>query len=809
MPATAAAATSGTATEVEQRYKLDLLGRKPSEMTPEERRTAITGYELRHRIEALVQGITSKALQHVYTGTGAATGHDIMILPRLPATYLFSRREVDVILGYTAHEISHQLRTDFDLLTTLFADINKPTAKELQVKEWWNAIEDYRIEKVVRTEYPGFPLIIEATRDHTTRRFCNNVEEGHYSAADLANPFRLGAVALTWIGGKMNGYKTKAHEDALALIDPQLRLWLEAWSNDMAAVTTCVEARDLAIRIVDALEQAQQGAPGGKGQSGNTTDQKQDQTSGDTDAAGEDAGNGPSKGSGDGDSSEETPADSSSTAESSEDESEPSEAEDQDAGGDAPGEGDQGQDASANGAESAPEPEIEADAENASADGGSQGANTGAQTDPSGEEEGAPEGGADEQETSSQKDESGSTDDATGSSHCSSDPTSSLESSKSGDQPGEASGADGATSDEDAGTSAPGEGTPAPQGDENKGSASASSQEQGGADQAQKGQAGQRTEDNLPHLDVPANAESAEPENADLSIEEIMDAIEQAIEQLGDEAASIEVDMPMNKGAVEARSDREAMEQRVIGEQGAAAYAAARQQLGAAAARSAAILRRVLQAQKKTRIRRGREDGDLDMSRLVPIALGASDVYTERQNRRQVNTAVSLLLDNSGSMGGHNLEVCQKAAIILDNVLKTNKTAFEATGYTSRAGGVVIYRYRNFNDSDVQAARALGSIPFVPLGSTPTGVPVLDAWRRLRVRPEPRKIMIIVTDGGADDPQLARQAHDIAVMQGCTVFGIAIGVADYMQEWCDNVVSISDAHELPEALTQLVKDLVR
>jgi hypothetical protein len=134
---------------------MDTFGLSADTMTPTERAGAISGYDLRHRIESMVAGITAKPIKHVYKGDGAATAPGLMILPRIVATSLFPMRHVRILLGYTAHEISHQLKTDFGLLMEMLNDTTREKRQKQQIKEFWNAIEDYRIEKLVRRSIPA------------------------------------------------------------------------------------------------------------------------------------------------------------------------------------------------------------------------------------------------------------------------------------------------------------------------------------------------------------------------------------------------------------------------------------------------------------------------------------------------------------------------------------------------------------------------------------------------------------------------------------------------------------------------------
>ena len=163
-------------------------------------------------------------------------------------------------------------------------------------------------------------------------------------------------------------------------------------------------------------------------------------------------------------------------------------------------------------------------------------------------------------------------------------------------------------------------------------------------------------------------------------------------------------------------------------------------------------------------------------------------------------------MDNSISMRGNPIEVCQKAAIVLDSAISGTGTDLEITGFTGSDCNPVIYQYRRFGQRSQAAAASLGAMTDVSMGGTPVSVPILEAHRHLMAHKAPRKIMIIISDGAASDPQRAKEAHDVAVATGCIVFGIGIGPQGMaIGHWCANCQVIQDIEELPTALSTIVQ----
>lgn len=787
------------------------LGYEPKELPPREKARAISGYDLRYRIEAIVRGITSKKIKHIYGGTGAATNREVMILPRIPSTWLFTERDANILLGYAAHEISHQLLTDLDMIKTLFADPEKPTKREIQIKEYWNAIEDYRIERENRKFYPGFPIFIDHTRDHTSRTFVDRVAAGQIPPEDLSNPYYIGSVALTWVGARLNKYKTTAPEEALACIDPDLRAWLESWSADMEAVQTCYDARELAEKIVDELDKMrQQNSPSPQDQASQAGDKTQDQ--------GEEGGDG-SGCSNENEQTDHKNKDSNESEDGKADEtgSNSKEGNQEKPGQDSKGQGNEKQPED-NGNDN-PEGKAESDSE------------TGEQENSEGstEEEEAKGSGASRDSHEKEENASGPTESVEeASSSDASEPDDNENAGASGDQ-GDVNQSKEQSSSEESQQSSREDvsGQNGPTGASSEATTTASSEAENhetskvtaGEGKAQSSDA---TSENLDPVDTGNGSGSEDAGNtrptlrilegdqdvdaagADLEINEIIEEINAIADQIGNEAEDaiiVEGDDVGNIGS----ATRDVLKAR-----GSQKYAAIKRSIAAPAARSAGIVRRMLQSRSRVHIKHATEDGDLDFSRLIPMAIGAPDIYQQVHETRQVNTALSILLDNSGSMAGAPLKICQETAIILDMAIQGTPTVVEITGFTSDRGKhAKVYQYRTFTQKGTAASASIGNMDEVPLGSTPVGVPLLEAWRRLRQQKEPRKIMIIVSDGGADDPAQAKAARELAELQGCLVLGIAIGSANAMKQWCSKLVEIQHVDDLSFALTQLVREHIR
>ena len=768
------------------------FGSPIAELSPRDRKTAITGYELRHQIEALVAGIAAKKIRHVYSGTGAWTSPDVMCLPTLPQLLMFRQNEVHILLGYGAHEICHQLESDFEIIKTIFADIENPTKEEIRLKHWWNAIEDYRIEKITKTDYPGFARWINALREHSTQRFLDDVQAGRIKAEDLANPYRYGALALTWLGGILNLYPTRTHEQALKCLSPELEDWVRSLDARMMAVQSTTDALDLARELLDELDQNNEEVQQLSTQSNNDNAETSDDTSEDSQSqssssgADDEAQDGsePESDATDGQNADESTGDNDAGEEGTDDDADDAEGDNQNAENGATDHNDL--DHGGNGEGSDVEDESEELGEDCSEN------SAGDQSD-----------NQDGDDASSDHDRSDSGEDADSSSGEAGEEDKS--SPQSEDQSGSAAeSGDGDEAAQDSQGSGEDDGSDAA--DQNGQSQSCGTNASNGQPQGQNSQSS--TPSSAPQTSK--EQREAESDETDLNIDDLMEELAKKTE------AEDQVEADCREAAPEAptseandNDDPEANlnEQRRINVQRVQReYAEVKRTIGSAAARSAGVVRRLLMSQDKVKHRQFREEGNLDLSRLVPIVNGHKDVYRDRKVTRAVNSAVSILLDLSYSMGAQRRELCQKASIALDAAITGTSTDLEITGFTGSVYDPWIYQFRRFGQKGQAAAASLGNIMNIRQGGTPVALPLLDAHRRLEAHPAPRKIMIVISDGAAQDWQRARQAHDLLVARGTAVLAIGIET-DIIKQWADNYHVIDSVDELPTALTGLVQNL--
>lgn len=160
----------------------------------------------------------------------------------------------------------------------------------------------------------------------------------------------------------------------------------------------------------------------------------------------------------------------------------------------------------------------------------------------------------------------------------------------------------------------------------------------------------------------------------------------------------------------------------------------------------------------------GLEDGRLDSRRLVSAYAGKPNVFKARSERNELDTAVCMLIDMSGSMAyDRRIRIAMDAAIALSQALEKTSASYEVLGFNSKSRGssggygerytttrwepLDLYVFKDFRERLFDAQAALGSITNHVGGNNVDGESVLWAYERLKKQPQRRKILLVLSDG--------------------------------------------------------------
>jgi cobalamin biosynthesis protein CobT len=212
---------------------------------------------------------------------------------------------------------------------------------------------------------------------------------------------------------------------------------------------------------------------------------------------------------------------------------------------------------------------------------------------------------------------------------------------------------------------------------------------------------------------------------------------------------------------------------------------------------SLATMRRKLERAliaKENRMWEVSRTGRLDVRRRgVNIMLGNELIYKKRSDGDDINAAVQVLVDLSGSMDGDKVQVATQACIGIAEALSSTTVPLEIIGHHTesiyrredlygqlvkqlndnmigedgsyvldadgnclpnpnkgkfdRHDAVRMYEFKHFDQNMTQARPALGVMPWMTAGANADADAIMYAAHRLLARDEDRKIMLVMADG--------------------------------------------------------------
>ncbi|MUG90349.1 cobaltochelatase CobT-related protein [Bombella sp. ESL0385] len=247
-------------------------------------------------------------------------------------------------------------------------------------------------------------------------------------------------------------------------------------------------------------------------------------------------------------------------------------------------------------------------------------------------------------------------------------------------------------------------------------------------------------------------------------------------------------------------------------------------------------LQRKLLAQQQRRWHFDQEDGILDAARLPRIISNPSLPLSYKQEGKADfrDTVVTLLIDNSGSMRGRPITTAAICGDILARTLERCGIKVEVLGFTTRAwkggqsrvkwsedgrpkepGRLNDLRHIIYKSADTPWRRARRNIGLMLreglLKENIDGEALLWAWKRLKHRPEHRRILMVISDGApvddstssANGPEyldlhLHRVIHQLENDHAGEL--LAIGIGHDVTRYYANSVTISSAEDLGDTM---------
>ena len=224
-------------------------------------------------------------------------------------------------------------------------------------------------------------------------------------------------------------------------------------------------------------------------------------------------------------------------------------------------------------------------------------------------------------------------------------------------------------------------------------------------------------------------------------------------------------------------------------------YEQSKQKASGMVAKLRSHLEAMLRSMSRCKVIGNRDAGDLDAARLADLAKSLTrNVFTETTNGISLDTSVTILIDESGSIGD-TCQIFQTMAIAFSEALERLGIKYEILGHTTkcatsdecdkfvRARPMLILEHKRFDEPLRKAKYKLGSIG--SFGCNADGEALLHAWKRAEAQRTKRHIVFVLSDGepnaaGRGGSNRTLEKHLISVVNhirksGGEVYAIGIG----------------------------------
>lgn len=214
-----------------------------------------------------------------------------------------------------------------------------------------------------------------------------------------------------------------------------------------------------------------------------------------------------------------------------------------------------------------------------------------------------------------------------------------------------------------------------------------------------------------------------------------------------------------------------------------------------AVGRLSSRLKKHMQAQSFAKTGRAATGTRISRRHLTGVALGDARIFRKTHTGIATDTAVFLLGDVSGSMGGDKIRISNQSMYACALAMQRIPGIDVAVG--AFPGQQMVLR---FGERAQQHERRFD---LAVHGCTPLHEGVMMAHTALSFSRKPRKILMVLTDGEPDDSTLAQASLDYVEDSGIELFAIGIqtdAVKDLFQQW----TVVNQVDDLPAAMMTML-----
>lgn len=195
-------------------------------------------------------------------------------------------------------------------------------------------------------------------------------------------------------------------------------------------------------------------------------------------------------------------------------------------------------------------------------------------------------------------------------------------------------------------------------------------------------------------------------------------------------------------------------------------------------------------------------------------------IFKQRTPRRELDTAITLLVDCSGSMSGTKHACAAQAAVgLYDLFNRALRVPCEVLGFTT-GNGPVYWTFKTFKERRIDrttlAKRLVSCQVERAMSGNADGDAILWAWERLAKQRTRRKVIVVLSDGSPSsslsrDPDATLIAAIKAVRgtKGGEVYGIGIMDTNVRRYYSPNAPVIGDPSDVTRALIETLADILQ
>lgn len=233
-------------------------------------------------------------------------------------------------------------------------------------------------------------------------------------------------------------------------------------------------------------------------------------------------------------------------------------------------------------------------------------------------------------------------------------------------------------------------------------------------------------------------------------------------------------------------------------------------------------------------------------SKSAGIIMGSDKIYRRRVDGEDIDTAVTLLVDCSGSMCGEAMKLAGHSAIALSEALEAGGVPYEVIGHTTTSlsdhsrrrmrdakrvdeeGKNVVYHgwarecalhmpvFKPFGKALRQCYHTMGMLPTAADNANADACAIREAGNRLLKRSESKKVLLLLADGypawstslsTADRNAYTRQAVVNLEAQGIDCVGIGIA-SDCVKQFFGKWVVINSIDDLSKTVLDQVAKMI-